>query len=99
MPAFFILVIIMWFEDLLILLAGGISVFFIGIPGYKLYKTLVPPKRDPLKEAQQRLEQARLDAEAAKLNKETQHLYDQMYTEALEEQDSSESESKESRKL
>lgn len=87
------------FEELLILLAGGFSIFLIGIPGYKLFRSLIPPKRDPLKEAQERLKQARLDAEAAKLNKETQHLYDQMYHEVLEDEDSLTSENKESRKL
>jgi regulator of protease activity HflC (stomatin/prohibitin superfamily) len=46
----------MLLEDILILLLGGSAVYFIGIPIYKLIKAIVPPKRNPLEEAKQRLE-------------------------------------------
>lgn len=82
------------FEELLILLASGISVFFIGIPSYKLYRTFFPPKRDSLKEAQERFKQAQLDMKTAKLNEEAQHLYDQMYSETLESEELIDKESK-----
>lgn len=82
----------MLLEDLLILFAGGVSIFFIGIPGYKLVRSLFPPRRDPFREAQQRLEQARLDAEATRLNRETEQIYDHMYHEALDEKEDREEE-------
>ena len=71
---------------LLALLASGI--FLIGIPVYKLVRVVVPSKRNNLTEAKERLEQARLDAEAARLNKETEKLYNKMYEEALQDEDS-----------
>lgn len=76
----------MAFEIILMLVALGVGIFLIGIPFYRLVKSIVPTKRDPLKEAQERLEQARLETEAAKLNKQTERLYDTIYTEALQEE-------------
>lgn len=75
----------MLFEDILILLMGGSAVYFIGIPLFKIIKTISNAKRDPLKEAKERLEQAKLEAEAAKLNKEVETLYDNMYKDTIEE--------------
>jgi hypothetical protein len=82
----------MAFEMLLIAFAIGIGVFLIGIPFYKLVKAMIPPKRNPLAEAKERLEQARLEAEAARLNKETEQVYSRLYTETLEEPEESEEE-------
>ena len=75
----------MLFEDILIFLICGAAVFLIGIPLYKIARHLIPKKRNPLAEAKERLEVARLEAEAIKLNKETEHVYDHMYEEALED--------------
>lgn len=69
-------------------IALGLGIFFIGIPMFKILKALVPRKYDPLKEAKEKLELARKEAEAARLNKEAERLYEQMYNEALEEQES-----------
>jgi hypothetical protein len=80
------------FEALLTLLALGIGVFLIGIPFYKLVKSVIPPKRNPLEEAKERLEQARLEAEAVRLNKETEKLYSELYKETLEDDTESETE-------
>lgn len=78
----------MLFEEiLLVLLGGGIGVFMIGLPTYKLIRSVIPAKRNPLKEAQERLELARLEAEAAKLNKKTEKVYEDIYHETLEEDD------------
>ncbi len=63
----------------------GISTLLITIPGYKLFRQIVPPKRNPQEEARERLEQARLEAEAARLNKETEKLYNNMYEEIDED--------------
>jgi hypothetical protein len=75
----------MLFEDILILLAAGAGLIFVGIPGYKILRLLFPKKRDTLKEAQERLQQARIDLEAAKLDKQTSEAYDNLYKESLED--------------
>lgn len=78
----------MWFEDLLLLALLGSGVFLIGIPLYKLTKVLHPTKkRNPLHEAQDRYEQAKLEVQAARLDKEREKLYNQMYNEALEDEE------------
>jgi hypothetical protein len=70
---------------LILLLFGAVSIFFIGIPLFRLVQKLIPEKRDPVKEARQRLEQARLEAEAARLNKETEKLYENLYHDVLDD--------------
>jgi hypothetical protein len=76
----------MFLEDMLWLAILASGVLLIGIPTFKFLKAITPKKKKSnLVEAKERLEQARLDAEAAKLNKETDRLYDQMYQEALQE--------------
>ena len=79
----------MLFESILIFLAMGTGTFFIGIPLWKLAKKVVPPKVDPIGDAKQRLELAKAELEAARLNKEAEKLYGKMYEEALEDDDSS----------
>lgn len=74
------------FEDLVLLLIVGVVFFFVGIPMYKTVRQLLPPpKRDSLAEAKERLEQAKRDREAQKLNQQADQMYDDMYKEALEE--------------
>jgi hypothetical protein len=80
----------MWFEDLLLLLMLASGVFFIGIPGYKLISKLIPKKTNPLEEAKQRLEHAKLEAQAARLNKETEKVYSSLYEETIEDADEQE---------
>jgi len=76
----------MLFEVILMWLTLGAAVFLIGIPVFKLVKAVLPKKeRNPLAEAKVRLEHARLEVEAAKLNKETERLYENLYQEALAE--------------
>jgi hypothetical protein len=77
----------MLFESILTILALGIGVFFVGIPGYKIVKSLLPHKADPLADAQERLEIARKEVEAARLNKEAEKLYGKMYEEVLADDD------------
>jgi len=87
----------MWFEQLLLIALLASSVFLIGIPLYKLVRAIVPKKRNPLAEAQDRLEQTRLEVEAARLEKEREKLYSKMYEEALQE-DETEIQQQEKRK-
>jgi hypothetical protein len=77
----------MLFETVLLMLMGFAAVFLIGVPFYKLIKAVIPPKRDPLAEARVRLEQAQLEAEAAKLNKQTERIYQDTYGEVLDEEE------------
>ena len=79
----------MWFEQLMLLLLLASSVFLIGIPLFKLVGRLIPKKRDPLAEARARFEQAQLEVEAARLDKEREKLYNKMYTEALQDEEAS----------
>ncbi len=75
-------------EVILMWLVIGTGVLTIGIPLTKLVRAILPEKeKNPLEEAKKRLEQARLDAAAAKLNKETEKLYDHMYEDALAERE------------
>lgn len=77
----------MLFETVLLLIAAGVIIFFIGIPFYKLIRA-VPVRKDPVKEAKIRLELAEKELEAAKLNKKTEQLYTEMYSEVLEDEPS-----------
>jgi hypothetical protein len=77
----------MWLEDLMILLLIASGVFFVGVPVVKFIKQITPHKRNPLAEAKERLELARLEAEAARVNKEAEKLYGEMYQEALEDEE------------
>jgi hypothetical protein len=75
----------MAFEILLLLIALGLGFFFIGIPLIKLVKLLLPQKKNPLLEAKAKLELARLEAEAAKVMKETENVYGELYKDVLED--------------
>lgn len=67
----------------------GLAIVLIGVPFYKLVKEIVPKKRDPVAEAKQRLVQAQLEIEAAKLNKEAEQIYEKLYSDTLENKDQS----------
>lgn len=82
----------MLFEDLILLILAGTSVYFIGIPLFKLIRQVTPKKKNPVVEAKQRVEQARLELEAARLNieaektsKEADKIYEHLYEETLED--------------
>jgi hypothetical protein len=75
----------MLFEQLLVIFAIFLAIFMIGIPLIKLVRALIPVKKDPLVEAKVRLDVARKEAEAARLNKETDQIYDQICREIVED--------------
>jgi biopolymer transport protein ExbB/TolQ len=77
----------MWFEDLMLLVLLASGIFLIGIPAFKFAKLVIPRKRDALAEAKERLERARIDLEAAKVNKEADKLYEDLYEEALQDEE------------
>jgi len=77
----------MLIEDILLILFGsGISFLFVVRPIYKFIVAVIPREKDSLKEAKERLEIARKEIEAAKLNKQTEELYEKMYKETLEDE-------------
>lgn len=51
---------------------------------------MVPSKKDPVVEAKERLEVARAEAEAARLNKETEKVYSHLYEEVLQDEEEGE---------
>ena len=87
----------MLFEDLMILLVGGIGILYVARPLYMLVRAAIPHRRNPLAEARERLEQARLEVEAAKLIRETERLYDTQYNPSDEEEDEKKRKSDEQR--
>lgn len=74
------------FEGLLILLLFLTTVFMVGIPAWKMVRALFPKKTDSLEEAKVRLEVAKKEAAAARLNKETEKVYSEIYEDILEEE-------------
>lgn len=81
------------FEGILLALLIGLGIFMVGIPLAKVFRLLFPKKVDSLEEAKVRLEVARKEAEAARLNKETEKVYSEIYSEILEDDDTIEKES------
>jgi hypothetical protein len=71
------------FEGVLVLLLLGVTLFMIGVPVIKLLRLAFPKKTDSLAEAKIRLETAKKDAEAARLNKETEKVYSELYDDVL----------------
>jgi hypothetical protein len=77
----------MLLEDLLLLAAIGIVGLGVGLPIVRLYKSAPWRKRDPLAEAKERLRVAKIDAEAARVNREADRIYEELYQESLAEEE------------
>ncbi len=73
-------------EDLLLVVAVGVVLGVVGWPVYLLAHRWTSRTRDPLAEAQERLRIAKREAEVARVNRETERIYDEMYEEALEDE-------------
>jgi hypothetical protein len=80
----------MLFEDIMLLMILASGVLLIGVPTFKFLHSITPKKRNNLAEAKTRLEQAQVDLEVARLNKEAEKLYDKMYDETLKEEQNEE---------
>lgn len=65
-----------------------LAFWFIVLPVVRYVATLTPPARNPVKEAQDKLRIAKDELAAARLNKEAEQLYEQLYQEALQDYDS-----------
>ncbi len=75
----------MLLEDFLLVVAVGVVLAMIGWPIYRLFHRAPWRRKDPLAEAQERLRVAKLDAETARLNREAEKIYEEMYKETLED--------------
>jgi hypothetical protein len=73
----------MLLEDLLLAAAVGVALLVGGVPILRLVKLAPWRRKDPLAEAQERLRIAKLEAEIAKVNRETEKIYEGLYGEAL----------------
>jgi hypothetical protein len=73
----------MLLED--ILLAGAIAAVLLlfGVPIVRFLKLAPWRRKDPLAEAQERLRLAKMEAEAARLNREAEKIYESLYEETL----------------
>lgn len=69
----------MLIEDLLILITVGVAIYFVIFPSVKFIRLLLPKRYDPVKEARFRLDTAKQELEAARLDKETEHVYEEIY--------------------
>jgi hypothetical protein len=70
-------------EDILLAAAVGVVFLFALRPIMRLVKAAPWRRRDPLAEAQERLRVAQLEAEAARVNRQADKIYEQLYGEAL----------------
>jgi hypothetical protein len=71
-------------EDVLLLLAVGVGVFFIGRMFYREYTARLARTRNPLEQAKERLRLAEMEAEAAKLNERADKIIDGLYADAID---------------
>lgn len=74
----------MLFEQMLVAALVLAAFFMIILPLYKFFQPYIfKAKKDPIKEAKIRLEVAKSEFEAAKINKEAEEYYEKLYNEAL----------------
>jgi hypothetical protein len=77
----------MLLEDVLLAVAIGVIGLLVGWPIVRLYKSAPWRKRDPLGEARERLRVAKIEAEAARVNREADSIYEKLYEESLAEEE------------
>jgi hypothetical protein len=74
----------MLLEDILLALAVGAVLLFVGLPIVRLLRSIPSlRRRDPLAEARARLEAAKKEEEAAKLHREADRIYERLYDDTL----------------
>jgi uncharacterized membrane protein len=74
----------MLLEDILLVVAATAVILFVGAPIVRLWKAANLRRRDPLAEARERLRVAKVEAEAARLNREADEIYEHLYDETLD---------------
>jgi hypothetical protein len=73
----------MLLEDILLAVVVGVVLVMISVPIIRFMKVAPWRRRDPLAEARERLRIAQLEAEAAKVNREAEKIYEHLYAETL----------------
>jgi hypothetical protein len=69
----------MLLEDIVLAVAVGVVLLMVGVPIVRYLKVAPWRKRDPLAEAQERLKAAMREAEAARVNREADKIYEGLY--------------------
>jgi hypothetical protein len=75
----------MLLEDIVLAVLVGVVLLLVGIPIVRLLRVASFRQKDPLAEAQERLRIAQREAEAARVNREAEKIYEHLYDEALAE--------------
>src|SRR5579859_2254888 len=73
----------MLLEDLLLAIAVGVVLLMVGVPIARSLKGIPWRRKDPLAEAHERLRLAKLEAEVARVNREAEKIYENLYDETL----------------
>ncbi len=73
----------MLLEDILLAVAVGAALLVVGWPIYRFLKVTPWSRKDPLAQAQERLRIAKLEAEAARVNREADQVYEHLYKDVL----------------
>jgi hypothetical protein len=73
----------MLLEDIVLAVAVGVVLLMAGLPIYRFLRVAPWRRRDALAEAQERLRIAKLEAEAARVNREAERVYESLYEETL----------------
>jgi hypothetical protein len=84
----------MLLEDILVAVVIGVGALLIGVPLYRFWRAAPWRRRDPVAEARERLRVATLEAEAARINRQAEKVYDDLYREALDGESAAGPESK-----
>jgi hypothetical protein len=73
----------MLLEDILLAVVVGVVLVMVSLPIVRFLKVAPWRRRDPLAEAHERLRVAKLEAEAARVNREAEQIYEHLYAETL----------------
>jgi len=73
----------MLLEDILLAIAVAVVLVIVGRPIVRFLKFAPRRAKDPLAEAHERLRIAKLEAEAARVNREAEKIYEHLYAETL----------------
>jgi hypothetical protein len=73
----------MLLEDILLAIAVAVVLVIVGRPIVRFLKFAPRRAKDPLAEAHERLRIAKLEAEAARVNREAEKIYEHLYEETL----------------
>jgi hypothetical protein len=82
----------MLLEDILLAAAIGVAAWMVVMPIVRFLKVAPWRRKDPLAEAHERLRVAQVEAEIARVNRETEKIYEGLYDETLSDETTAEPE-------